>query len=130
MSAQCETTAKQSAGAKMGFFERYLSVWVFACIIAGIALGHWFPAVFQHAGAMEVAQVNLPVAVLVWLMILPMLLKVDFHALHEVRKHMKGVAVTLLVNWAIKRFPWRCSAGSSFACCSQTGCRPIRPTVI
>jgi len=104
MSAQCETTAKKSAGAEMGFFERYLSVWVFACIIAGIALGHWFPAVFQQAGAMEVAQVNLPVAVLVWLMILPMLLKVDFHALHEVRKHMKGVGVTLLVNWAIKPF--------------------------
>jgi ACR3 family arsenite transporter len=104
MSAQCETTAKKSVGAEMGFFERYLSVWVFACIIAGIALGHWFPAVFQQAGAMEVAQVNLPVAVLVWLMILPMLLKVDFHALHEVRRHMKGVGVTLLVNWAIKPF--------------------------
>ena len=88
----------------MGFFERYLSVWVFACIIAGIALGHWFPAVFQQAGAMEIAQVNLPVAVLVWLMILPMLLKVDFHALREVRRHMRGVGVTLLVNWAIKPF--------------------------
>jgi ACR3 family arsenite transporter len=88
----------------MGFFERYLSVWVFACIIAGIALGHWFPAVFQQAGSMEIAQVNLPVAVLVWLMILPMLLKVDFHALREVRRHVRGVGVTLLVNWAIKPF--------------------------
>jgi len=104
MSAQCETTAKRSAGAEMGFFERYLSVWVFACIIAGIALGHGFPAVFQYAGALEIAQVNLPVAILVWLMILPMLLKVDFHALREVSRHMKGVGVTLLVNWAIKPF--------------------------
>jgi ACR3 family arsenite transporter len=88
----------------MGTFDRYLSLWVFTCIIAGIALGHWFPAVFQQAGAMEISQVNLPVAVLVWLMILPMLLKVDFHALREVRRHMRGVSVTLLVNWAIKPF--------------------------
>jgi len=102
MSGQCETTAKKSAGAEMDFFERYLSIWVFACIIAGIALGHRFPALFQQAGAMEVAQVNPPVAVLVWLMILPMLLQVDFHALHEVRRHMKGVGITLLVNWATK----------------------------
>jgi ACR3 family arsenite transporter len=104
MSAQCETTAKKSAGTEMGTFDRYLSLWVFTCIIAGIALGHWFPAVFQQAGAMEISQVNLPVAVLVWLMILPMLLKVDFHALREVRRHMRGVSVTLLVNWAIKPF--------------------------
>ena len=88
----------------MGFFERYLSVWVFFCIVAGIGLGHWFPPVFESIGAMEVARVNLPVAVLVWLMILPMLLKIDFHALQEVRKHWKGVGVTLFVNWAVKPF--------------------------
>ncbi|HHJ15846.1 MAG TPA: ACR3 family arsenite efflux transporter [Gammaproteobacteria bacterium] len=88
----------------MGLFERYLSIWVLLCIATGIALGHWFPGVFQAIGAMEAAHVNLPVAVLVWLMILPMLLKIDFHALHEVRRHWKGVGVTLFVNWAVKPF--------------------------
>ncbi|MDB4409277.1 ACR3 family arsenite efflux transporter [Gammaproteobacteria bacterium] len=88
----------------MNLFERYLSVWVFLCIIAGIALGHWFPAMFQALGAMEIANVNLPVAVLVWLMILPMLLKIDFGALHEVRQHTRGIALTLFVNWAVKPF--------------------------
>ena len=88
----------------MNLFERYLSIWVFLCIIAGIALGHWFPALFQSLGALEVAKVNLPVAVLVWLMILPMLLKIDFHALHEVRKHTRGIGITLFINWAVKPF--------------------------
>ena len=104
MSTQCEVTARKAAGAGMGFFERYLSVWVLLCIVAGIALGHGFQGTFASIGAMEVASVNLPVAILVWLMILPMLLKVDFHALREVRKHVKGVGVTLFVNWAIKPF--------------------------
>ena len=88
----------------MNLFERYLSIWVFLCIIAGIALGHWFPVLFQSLGALEVAKVNLPVAVLVWLMILPMLLKIDFHALHEVRKHTRGIGITLFINWAVKPF--------------------------
>jgi ACR3 family arsenite transporter len=88
----------------MSLFERYLSVWVFLCIIAGIALGHWFPAAFQVLGTLEIANVNLPVAILVWLMILPMLLKIDFGALHEVRKHTRGIALTLFVNWAVKPF--------------------------
>ncbi|HAJ92581.1 MAG TPA: arsenical-resistance protein [Gammaproteobacteria bacterium] len=88
----------------MNLFERYLSIWVFLCIIVGIALGHWFPGVFQSLGALEVAKVNLPVAVLVWLMILPMLLKIDFHALHEVRKHTRGIGITLFINWAVKPF--------------------------
>ena len=88
----------------MSLFERYLSIWVFLCIIAGIALGHWFPAIFQSLGALEVAKVNLPVAVLVWLMILPMLLKIDFQALHEVRKHTRGIGITLFINWAVKPF--------------------------
>ena len=73
--------------ATMNLFERYLSVWVLSCIGAGIALGYVFPSMFQAIGDMEIARVNLPVAVLVWLMILPMLLKIDFHALHEVRRH-------------------------------------------
>ncbi len=104
MSAQCETTARKASGAGMGFFERYLTVWVFLCIVAGIALGHFIPEPFQLIGRMEVAQVNLPVAVLIWLMIIPMLLKIDFRALHHVKDHWRGIAVTLFVNWAVKPF--------------------------
>jgi ACR3 family arsenite transporter len=104
MSAQCEITVKQKSGAKIGFFERYLTIWVFLCIIAGIALGHWFPQPFQALGRLEIAQVNLPVAILIWLMIIPMLLKIDFGALHHVKEHWKGVGVTLFVNWAVKPF--------------------------
>ncbi|MCW8908606.1 MAG: ACR3 family arsenite efflux transporter, partial [Sedimenticola sp.] len=104
MSSQCETAAKQQSGARMGFFERYLTLWVFLCIVAGILLGHLLPVPFQLLGQMEVAQVNIPVAVLIWLMIIPMLLKIDFGALHQVRKHWRGVGVTLFVNWAVKPF--------------------------
>lgn len=104
MSAQCETTAKKSAGAAMGVFERYLSLWVFLCIIAGIALGNQLPALFQNLGRIEVAQINLPVAVLVWLMIIPMLLKIDLKALRYVGEHWRGIGVTLFVNWAVKPF--------------------------
>jgi ACR3 family arsenite transporter len=104
MSTQCEVTAKRAAGAEMGFFERYLTVWVFLCILAGIALGHFFNDAFQVIGAMEVAQVNLPVAVLIWLMIIPMLLKIDLRALKGVRAHLRGVGVTLFVNWGVKPF--------------------------
>jgi len=88
----------------MGFFKRYLTLWVFLCIIAGITLGHWFPLPFQTLGRIEVAQVNLPVAALIWLMIIPMLLKIDFSALHHVAEHWRGVGVTLFVNWAVKPF--------------------------
>jgi len=88
----------------MSFFERYLSLWVLLCIVAGIFLGHLFPGPFNSIGGLEIARVNMPVAVLVWLMILPMLLKIDFHALREVRQHMRGVGVTLFVNWAVKPF--------------------------
>ncbi|OJX81266.1 ACR3 family arsenite efflux transporter [Magnetospirillum sp. 64-120] len=88
----------------MGFFERYLTLWVGLCIVVGIALGHWIPAPFQAIGRMEVAQVNLPVAVLIWLMIIPMLLKIDFAALHQVREHWRGIGVTLFINWAVKPF--------------------------
>lgn len=104
MSAQCEVTAKQAAGAPMSVFERYLTVWVALCIVAGIALGQLFPTVFQAIGRMEVAQVNLPVGVLIWVMVIPMLVKVDFGALHEVRQHVKGIGVTLFVNWLVKPF--------------------------
>ena len=88
----------------MNFFERYLSAWVALCIVVGIALGQWMPEVFQAIGSWEVAQVNLPVGLLIWVMIIPMLVKVDFNALHEVRQHIKGIGVTLFVNWLVKPF--------------------------
>jgi len=88
----------------MGVFERNLTWWVLACIGAGIALGRLAPALFQRVGHLEIAAVNLPVAVLIWLMIVPMLLKVDFDALHELRGHVRGIAVTLVVNWVVKPF--------------------------
>ena len=104
MSAQCEVTGKRAAGAPMSVFERFLSVWVALCIVAGIGLGQFLPSVFQAIGRMEVAQVNLPVGVLIWVMIIPMLVKVDFSALGEVRQHLKGIGVTLFVNWLVKPF--------------------------
>jgi ACR3 family arsenite transporter len=84
--------------------ERYLSVWVAACIVVGVALGHWLPGWFQAIGAAQLAQVNLPVAGLIWLMIIPMLMKIDFAAMGEVRRHWRGIGVTLFVNWAVKPF--------------------------
>ena len=104
MSAQCEITAKRAAAAPMSFFERYLPLWVFLCIVAGIGLGQLMPGFFQAVGRMEVAQVNLPVGLLIWIMIIPMLMKVDFGALHEIRGHMRGIGVTLFVNWLVKPF--------------------------
>ncbi|MFQ5451635.1 MAG: ACR3 family arsenite efflux transporter [Nitrospinaceae bacterium] len=88
----------------MGPFEQYLSLWVFLCILAGIVLGYFCPQPFQAIGRAEVFHVNIPVAALIWLMIIPMLLKVDFRALSQVRSHWKGVAVTLFINWAVKPF--------------------------
>lgn len=88
----------------MSFFERTLSLWVLACILAGIALGKLLPAPFALIAGAEIAQVNLPVAVLIWVMIIPMLLKIDFAALHEVGRHWRGIGVTLFVNWAVKPF--------------------------
>ncbi|HEU0283246.1 MAG TPA: ACR3 family arsenite efflux transporter [Gallionella sp.] len=88
----------------MNLFERYLTVWVALCIIAGIALGQFLPGVFQAIASLEVAKVNLPVGVLVWVMIIPMLLKIDFGALHQVKEHWRGIGVTLFVNWGVKPF--------------------------
>ena len=104
MSAQCEMTAKIAADAPMSVFERFLTVWVFLCIVTGIALGQMAPGVFQAIGRLEVAQVNLPVGVLIWVMIIPMLVKVDFGALAEMKQHMRGIGVTLFVNWLVKPF--------------------------
>ncbi len=104
MSAQCEVTAKLAVAAPMNLFERYLTLWVFLCIVAGIVLGQALPALFQALGRMELARVNLPVGLLIWVMIIPMLVKVDFGALHEVRQHLRGIGVTLFVNWLVKPF--------------------------
>jgi ACR3 family arsenite transporter len=92
------------APAPMSLFERYLTVWVFLCIVVGIALGQLLPGPVQAIGHMEIARVNLPVGLLIWVMIIPMLLKVDFAALAEVRQHWRGIGVTLFVNWAVKPF--------------------------
>ena len=104
MTPACEVATKQASGAPLGFFERYLTLWVFLCIVAGTVLGLVVPEAAQAIGALEVAQVNLPVGLLIWVMIIPMLMKIDFAALHEVRQQKAGMAVTLLVNWAIKPF--------------------------
>jgi len=88
----------------MSLFERYLTLWVLLCIIAGIGLGHLAPGVFQTIGALEVAHINLPVAVLIWLMIIPMLVKIDLKALKGVAQFAPGISVTLFVNWLVKPF--------------------------
>ncbi len=88
----------------MSLFERYLTIWVFLCIVVGILLGQLMPGLFAAISAMEVAKVNLPVAVLIWMMIIPMLVKIDFSALGQVAKHWRGIGVTLFINWAVKPF--------------------------
>ncbi len=88
----------------MSTFERYLTVWVFFCIAVGVALGHLMPGVFQVIGSAEIAKVNIPVAILIWLMIIPMLLKIDFRSLAQVGSYWRGIGVTLIINWAIKPF--------------------------
>ncbi|HTN30447.1 MAG TPA: ACR3 family arsenite efflux transporter [Pseudomonas sp.] len=104
MSSPCEVAAKHASGAPLGVFERYLTLWVALCIGAGTLLGLYAPAAAQAVGALEVAKVNLPVGVLIWVMIIPMLMKIDFGALHEVRQQKAGMGVTLFVNWLIKPF--------------------------
>lgn len=94
----------QSAVQPMSVFERFLTVWVFLCIVVGIALGLWVPEPFQAIGRMEFAKVNLPVGLLIWVMIIPMLIKVDFSSLSQVKAHWRGIGVTLFVNWAVKPF--------------------------
>lgn len=104
MSVGTQMAGHTPATSTMSVFERYLSVWVLLCIVAGIALGQLAPGVFQAIGRMEVAQVNLPVGLLIWVMIIPMLLKVDFGALGQVKQHWRGIGVTLFINWAVKPF--------------------------
>jgi ACR3 family arsenite transporter len=93
-----------SLSQRMGPFERYLTWWVLACIIVGTGLGYLYSGAFAALGSMEIAQVNLPVAVLIWLMIIPMLLKIDYGAMRQVTQHWRGMGVTVFVNWAVKPF--------------------------
>ncbi|VVE03624.1 ACR3 family arsenite efflux transporter [Pandoraea terrigena] len=103
MSAAQKVAPALQAGT-ISFFERYLTVWVALCIIAGVLLGQWLPGLFHAIGAMEVAQVNLPVGLLIWVMIIPMLIKIDFGAMGQVAGHWRGIGVTLFVNWLVKPF--------------------------
>lgn len=106
MSADPRATAlpRREPPPAIGFFERYLTLWVALCIVVGVAAGQWFPAVVHAVGTMEIARVNLPVGLLIWIMIVPMLLRIDFGALRQVGRHWRGIGVTLFVNWAIKPF--------------------------
>ena len=104
MSAPDHAIAARKAAAPLSIFERYLTLWVAICIVIGIGLGQLFPAPVQAIGRMEFAQVNLPVGLLIWVMIIPMLLKIDFGALGQVRQHVRGIGVTLFINWAVKPF--------------------------
>src|ERR1017187_3909664 len=104
MSAQTTVAVTARTAAPMSVFERYLTAWVFICIVVGISLGQVAPALFQVVGRIQIAQVNLPVGLLIWVMIIPMLVKVDFGALHEVRQHVRGIGVTLFINWGVKPF--------------------------
>jgi len=104
MTARSTALPTPASRAGMGLFERWLTLWVFLCIVAGIALGQLFPAPVQALGRMEIARVNIPVGLLIWVMIIPMLLKIDFHALGQVRRHVRGIGVTVAVNWLVKPF--------------------------
>jgi hypothetical protein len=118
MTSGAATAGRVPGRPAIGFFERWLTLWVFLCIVAGIALGQIFPAPFQALGRMEIARVNIPVGLLIWVMIIPMLLKIDFGAIGQVRQHVRGIGVTLAVNWLVKPFSMALLACSS---------RPTRP---
>jgi len=96
--------ASPTSAPAIGFFERYLTIWVALCIVVGIVLGQVAPRMFHAVAALEVAKVNLPVGILIWVMIIPMLLKIDFSALGQVKSHVRGIGVTLFINWAVKPF--------------------------
>lgn len=104
MNGTTASDAPDATHSPMTVFERYLTLWVALCIVVGVALGHFLPGVFHAIAAIEIAKVNLPVAALIWLMIIPMLMKIDFAALKEVGRHWRGIGVTLFINWAVKPF--------------------------
>lgn len=104
MSSSTHAASAPHQRPSMSIFERYLTLWVFLCIVLGVILGQLMPTFFQAVGRLEVAQVNLPVGILIWVMIIPMLLKVNFGALGQVKQHWRGIGVTLFINWAVKPF--------------------------
>ncbi|MEN3810326.1 arsenical-resistance protein, partial [Chromobacterium piscinae] len=104
MSIPSEVANACPARVSLNLFERYLTAWVALCIVVGIGLGQAFPNLFHVIGGLEIAQVNLPIGLLIWVMIIPMLLKIDFGALHQVKAHVKGIGVTLFINWLVKPF--------------------------
>ena len=104
MSLSRQQAAVRRPPAGLSVFERYLTLWVVLCIVLGIALGQLMPSLFQAIGRLEVAQVNLPVGLLIWVMIVPMLMKIDFGALRQVGQHWRGIGTTLFINWAVKPF--------------------------
>jgi hypothetical protein len=129
MSESTATAGRASARKPaMSVFERFLTFWVALRFIVGIALGQLLPGIFHVIGDATVAQVYLPFAVPVWLMIVPMLLKIDLAALREVAQHWRGIATTVGINWLTSRFRWRSWAGSSSRICSGPGFRPWLPT--
>lgn len=101
---QCDVAVRQAGQATLGVFERYLTLWVLACIVAGVGIGQAAPGLVAAVARLEVARVNVAVGVLIWVMIIPMLVKIDFGRLHEVRQHGRGIGVTLFVNWLVKPF--------------------------
>lgn len=104
MTLHCADPQKAAELSQIGFFEKWLTVWVFLCIGVGVLLGQLMPSFFKAIGALEIARVNIPVGLLIWVMIIPMLLKIDFHSIHQVKEHWKGIGVTLFINWCIKPF--------------------------
>lgn len=104
MAIPCEIAGKSAAAVPLNVFERYLTLWVAVCIVIGVAVGQVFPVSVQRVGSMEFANVNLPVGLLIWIMIIPMLLKIDFAAWNQIRGHVRGIGVTLFINWAVKPF--------------------------
>ncbi len=102
--SQIEGQSAPPPAPAIGFFERYLTVWVLLCIVAGVLLGQLLPGAFLVVASLEVAKVNIPVGLLIWVMIIPMLLKIDFSALGQVKSHARGIGVTLFINWAVKPF--------------------------
>ena len=104
MSTTHATSSACGRDSPLGFFERYLTLWVLLCIGAGVGLGQALPGAFATLSRWSVAEINLPVGLLIWIMIIPMLVKVDFSALHDIRRHTRGIGVTLFVNWLVKPF--------------------------
>ena len=104
MNRAAQPVCASEAPAPMNLFERYLTAWVALCIAIGILFGQFLPGVFQAIGSLEIAKVNLPVGVLIWIMIIPMLIRIDFGALGQIREHVRGIGVTLVVNWLVKPF--------------------------